>query len=93
MYVSILGYLFTFIICGLWHGSTLNFLLWGLWHGIGLALLKVWQSSTSNFNQMKATSVFQMLAIAINFSFVSIGWIFFNYKIEQLQIIQNLLLN
>jgi len=93
MYVSILGYLFTFIICGLWHGSTLNFLLWGLWHGIGLALLKVWQTSTSNFNQLKSTSVFQMLAIAINFSFVSIGWIFFNYKVDQLLIMQNLLLN
>jgi D-alanyl-lipoteichoic acid acyltransferase DltB (MBOAT superfamily) len=32
----------TFIICGIWHGNTLNFLYWGLWHGVGLILFKLW---------------------------------------------------
>ncbi len=40
--ISIIGYLYTFVICGLWHGSTLNFVYWGLWHGIGLAIFKLW---------------------------------------------------
>ncbi|MBN4051436.1 MBOAT family protein, partial [bacterium AH-315-M05] len=33
--VTILCYLSTFLICGLWHGDKINFVYWGLWHGVG----------------------------------------------------------
>lgn len=26
------------VLCGLWHGITLNFLIWGAWHGVALLL-------------------------------------------------------
>ncbi len=41
MLVSVSAYLVTFLVCGLWHGSTLNFVLWGLWHGVGLSVYKL----------------------------------------------------
>jgi alginate O-acetyltransferase complex protein AlgI len=30
-----------FILCGLWHGASLNFVLWGAWHGSFLVLERV----------------------------------------------------
>ena len=41
MLVTILSYLVTFIICGLWHGNQINFVYWGLWHGVGLSINKL----------------------------------------------------
>jgi alginate O-acetyltransferase complex protein AlgI len=29
----------TFVVCGLWHGESINFLIWGTYHGLGLAML------------------------------------------------------
>jgi D-alanyl-lipoteichoic acid acyltransferase DltB (MBOAT superfamily) len=40
--ITILSYLATFVICGLWHGATINFVYWGLWHGVGLSINKIW---------------------------------------------------
>jgi D-alanyl-lipoteichoic acid acyltransferase DltB (MBOAT superfamily) len=43
MPITVTGYLFTFFICGLWHGDTINFVYWGLWHGVGLSIGKLWK--------------------------------------------------
>jgi alginate O-acetyltransferase complex protein AlgI len=75
--VSVLGYLSTFLICGLWHGSTINFVYWGLWHGVGLSVNKAWNLQTS-YQLSKYTGVL------LTFLFVSVGWVFFNYSENQL---------
>jgi alginate O-acetyltransferase complex protein AlgI len=75
--VSVLSYLSTFLICGLWHGSTINFVYWGLWHGIGLSVHKIWSLQTSyHFSNS--------ISILLTFLFVSVGWLFFNYSTTQL---------
>ena len=86
IWVSIIGYLLTFAICGVWHGSTFNFIIWGLWHGAGLSAYKVWSLSRWH-NQWHAwmernglTWLDKFLAMAITFIFVTIGWMFFHYK-------------
>ena len=85
--VSIIGYILTFVICGIWHGHTNNFLYWGLWHGIGLAVYKAWSMSglrnklEEALSGSSASRAFSYsIAVLINFVFVTVGWVFFNYK-------------
>lgn len=76
--VSIVGYLFTFVICGLWHGSTLNFVYWGLWHGIGLSIFKIWEKFSGGiYSKMYYSVIRKFASITLTFFFVSMGWYFF----------------
>ncbi len=81
MLVSVIAYIFTFFICGIWHGNTLNFVIWGLWHGLGLSVYKI---ASSNQKGKPASKARIILGIVSTFIFVTIGWIFFNYSMEQL---------
>ncbi|MCF8296907.1 MAG: hypothetical protein K9J13_05110 [Saprospiraceae bacterium] len=87
---TILGYLTTFTICGLWHGSTINFVYWGLWHGIGLSLNKIWIVYFKDKLIRTDNSIYNFASIALTFIYVSFGWVFFNYSHEQLIEIYNL---
>jgi len=87
MLVSVIAYMLTFFVCGLWHGSTLNFVLWGLWHGLGLSVYKVF----TFHHPIKDTRVNRILGIVITFVFVTVGWIFFNYPEKDLWEMVNLL--
>ena len=88
MAVSVTAYLVTFLVCGLWHGSTLNFVLWGLWHGIGLSVYKL---VTYGKNTSSASQLRQIGGITGTFLFVTIGWIFFNYPVDKLLVMFELL--
>jgi alginate O-acetyltransferase complex protein AlgI len=78
--VTILSYLTTFILCGLWHGDPINFVYWGLWHGIGLALNKIWSTKIKSKIPFSNTSVYKFASILLTFIYVTIGWVFFNYS-------------
>lgn len=91
MLVSVIAYLVTFFVCGIWHGATANFVLWGLWHGVGLSICKIWSRYASPHISLHPNWLKQSLGILMTFVFVTIGWIFFNYPIEQLQTMFNLL--
>jgi alginate O-acetyltransferase complex protein AlgI len=43
VFLSNLGMIITFIVCGMWHGETANFILWGAYHGFGIAILTIYQ--------------------------------------------------
>lgn len=77
--VSVTGYLFTFIICGLWHGSTLNFVYWGLWHGFGLSVYKIWDKYKPVMLSVNSVIMFlrKMISILVTFLFVTAGWYLF----------------
>ena len=92
MLVSVLGYLLTFVICGIWHGSTINFLYWGLWHGIGLATYKIWTIKIKPNKPFFESTPYKGVSILLTFSFVTIGWLFFHYSTEQLAEIFELIL-
>jgi alginate O-acetyltransferase complex protein AlgI len=88
MMVSVTAYLVTFFVCGLWHGSTLNFVFWGLWHGVGLSVYKL---VTYRRKSAYETAWSRAAGILATFLFVTIGWIFFNYPVDQLMIMFKLL--
>ena len=88
MLVSVIAYMVTFFVCGIWHGSTLNFVFWGLWHGIGLSVYKL---ITYGKPVRPLTRTRQNLGIGGTFVFVTVGWIFFNYPVDQLWIMFKML--
>jgi len=90
--ITFIGYILTFIICGIWHGNTLNFLYWGFWHGIGLILFKIWNIFIFNKHIKKIKSkifhrIYSSFAIAVTFLFVTFGWFFFNYQSTDIALI------
>lgn len=80
--VSSIGYILTFVICGIWHGNTMNFIYWGLWHGVGLILFKLWDVYVlkDKKSQLAANLPYGIGAVSITFVFVTFGWFFFNYS-------------
>ncbi len=89
---SITGYLLTFVLCGVWHGSGLNFVLWGLWHGVGLSIWSLWRRTSAAATLRNLTSpvpraLVQLVAVSGTFLFVSAGWLFFAYPVPQLELI------
>ena len=85
--VTILSYITTFIICGIWHGNQINFVYWGLWHGVGLALNKIWTTKIKSKIPFSNTSVYRIASITLTFIYVTIGWVFFNYtEIELIEL-------
>lgn len=71
--------LVTFAVCGYWHGATLNFTLWGLYHGLGMFasdLLRPARRRPAGPPGF-AARLRAALAIALTFTFVSLGWILF----------------
>ncbi len=85
--VSVMGYMVTFTVCGLWHGTTMNFLLWGWWHGVGLSVYKIISSKI----QKPVGNLWKWIGVVLTFVFVTIGWMFFNYSMEELHTIFNTL--
>ena len=88
MVVSVTAYLVTFLVCGLWHGSTLNFVIWGLWHGVGLSVYKLF---TYGKPVKEMTNLRKVSGIFGTFLFVTVGWVFFNYPVDKLWIMFKLL--
>ena len=86
LFISSLGYIITFVICGVWHGNTLNFVYWGLWHGAGLVILKLWDTYKFQWmaKRVPTQSYYQILMMVFTFGFVTVGWIFFHYTHQQL---------
>jgi D-alanyl-lipoteichoic acid acyltransferase DltB (MBOAT superfamily) len=79
--VMVVAYLVTFLACGYWHGPTTNFLLWGLYHGVGLI---AYDLARGGRRKGKPTRLGHALAVAVTFSFVSLGWIPFVLPLSRL---------
>lgn len=82
--ITILSYLATFVICGLWHGATINFVYWGLWHGFGLSINKIWLIKMKPHVAFSGSKTYQFLSIVLTFLYISMGWLFFHYSSAQL---------
>ena len=84
LFVSILCYITTFLICGVWHGDSINFVYWGAWHGVGLAINKIWMVKIKPVFGLKDTRIYKGVSMMVTFIYVTIGWVFFHYSSEQL---------
>lgn len=87
--LSNLSIIITFIICGIWHGESLNFLVWGLYHGVGLAFLKTYQTQKRKIKNQFLRKYFvskysQLVGILITFHYFVFGMIFFNFDMKQI---------
>ena len=72
-----------FAICGLWHGAAWNFVFWGLYHGIGLVVSAQVKTFFTRFSLgAKMSLVFLPFNWFITLAFVSIGWLYFFYPIQ-----------
>jgi alginate O-acetyltransferase complex protein AlgI len=82
--VTIGGYMFTFFVCGLWHGETVNFVYWGLWHGLGLSIGKAWLVYVPVPVRIKNNLIYRGSSILLTFFFITMGWMFFHYSGDEL---------
>ena len=62
--------IFTMLLCGIWHGASINFILWGGIHAIGIYWIHL-------MNKLNVLSVNKYLSIFLTFNFISFCWIFF----------------
>jgi alginate O-acetyltransferase complex protein AlgI len=87
--LSNISIIITFIICGIWHGESLNFLIWGLYHGVGLAFLKTYQTQKRKIKNKFLRKYFvskysQLVGIVITFHYFVLGMIFFNFDMKEI---------
>lgn len=70
-----------FIICGLWHGATINFVIWGALHGIyqviGEMLKPVKKIVMNAFSINTKGFGFKLFQVLVTFALVDFAWIFF----------------
>lgn len=80
-----IGYLVTFLFCGLWHGEGSHFILWGLYHGVGLCLYTQLPTHLKAPVGEAATRFSWRGALwwAITFHFVTVGWVLFACPLPQ----------
>ncbi len=70
----------TFLISGLWHGSTINFIIWGVLHGCYIFLYSFFRSRSKKhvvnyeYTGGRFRSVF---SIVVTFLLVNFAWVFF----------------
>ncbi|MEI6173261.1 MAG: MBOAT family O-acyltransferase [Bacteroidota bacterium] len=79
--VYIYATMITFLICGLWHGSSWNFVIWGGLHGIFLIVALLTSRPKARIYKKlginKQGSAFRISQILVTFSLVSLAWVFF----------------
>lgn len=66
----------TFVLGGLWHGSSWSFAVWGAFHGSLLVLHRIW-ARTALANRWIGRPLWHVSAIVLTFHSVCIGWCFF----------------
>jgi len=87
--LSNISIIITFVICGMWHGETLNFVIWGFYHGIGLAVLNIYQKRKRKIRNKTLRNYFlspysQVVGIIVTFNYFALGISFFSLNINEL---------
>jgi alginate O-acetyltransferase complex protein AlgI len=77
---KIINILAVFIVCGIWHGSSLTFLLWGMLHGLFIILELITARVVSRGtleNKYIPTEIVSAVKIFSTFLLVSFAWVLF----------------
>ena len=88
--LSNISIIVTFIICGMWHGESLNFVVWGLYHGIGLSILNIYQKQKRKIRNKLARQYFlsrysKWVGIVMTFNFFALGILIFSFDLATLK--------
>jgi len=67
---TFLNLLAVFVLCGLWHGASLNFVVWGLYHGAFLVLERTRFGAGLEARPAPLRHAYALLVVMI-------GWVFF----------------
>ena len=75
--VASIAFSIAFVLCGLWHGLTINFLLWGAIHAAGLVIANLWREylkaklGTKGLKQYMNNRLIKVLAQIVTYEFVA----------------------
>jgi alginate O-acetyltransferase complex protein AlgI len=88
--LSNIAILVAFLICGIWHGETLNFALWGLYQGLGIACVNTYQQWKRKVRNPFARRYFAStwsyaLGVIATFNFFALGEAFIVLNVADLR--------
>lgn len=66
---------FSFTLCGFWHGADWNYVIWGFYHGVFVFISQVLKKLTPK--KIDSNMAFILMKWFVTFVIVHIGWIFF----------------
>lgn len=72
--IAWIGYLTTFLLCGLWHGAAWTFVLWGGLHGVAIGLERTLRQRLGG--RLHGVG-WRVLSVAATFHFVCLTWVLF----------------
>lgn len=86
--VQIIAFFVTFLIAGLWHGTTLNFLIYGLLQGFGVSLSKVITNyrikrlgGRKAFRVHRQKPLVKAIEITLTLTYVALSFLFFSFDV------------
>jgi len=86
--VQVVAFFITFLVAGLWHGTTLNFLIYGILQGIGVSLSKVISDhrikklgGRKAFRAHRQKPLVKAIEISITLSYVALSFLFFSFDV------------
>lgn len=82
---TMLNGLIAFALCGLWHGPAWHFILWGLYHGAGLVVSANYPRLPGRSGLWLQTAMRRLpwLGRGLTLAFVSVGWLYFFYPVDE----------
>jgi len=86
--IRLLAFFGTFLLAGLWHGSTLNFLIYGLLQAIGVSLSTLYVDAMSKklgsrkaYKAYRSKGWLKITEIFVTLSYVSLSFLFVGFDI------------
>lgn len=83
--IASVAFTIAFVLCGLWHGLTINFLLWGTIHALGLVVANAWRHylkkrlGTKGVKRYMADWRIKAMAHVITYEFVAFSLVVLFY--------------
>jgi len=90
--LSVIGMIVTFLVCGAWHGESLNFILWGAYHGAGISILMVYQRQKKKIRVKSVQRYFvsrtsRVVGAVGAFHYFTFGMALFALDMEKLRVL------
>jgi D-alanyl-lipoteichoic acid acyltransferase DltB (MBOAT superfamily) len=80
------GFIISFLLCGMWHGIALNFVVWGVMHSSGLIIVNLYRQyltkrlGSKGVKAYLANPYIRVAAIALTFEWVALSHLTFFYR-------------